>query len=141
MALNNFVTLGESGGTAYPLTDQGRTFSMARDERSVPVSLANGIIKKYFMAVKYTFNLSWTFLPSASTQTYDQKYARDKIKELSDYISGPLTLTLQRTAGGSPVGATTSYEVWVEGYSEEIVRRDYTNNTIWYEVQLDLKEQ
>lgn len=141
MALNNFVTLGEFGGTAFPLTDQGRTFSMARDERSVPVTLSNGIVKKYFMAVKYSFSLSWTFLPSSHLKTYDGKYARDKIKELTDYIDGPLTLTLQRTASGSPVGDTTSYTVWVESYSEDIIRRDYISNNIWYEVKLDLKEQ
>lgn len=141
MALNNFVTLGENGGTAYPLTDQGRTFSMSRDERSVPVSLASGLTKKYFMAVKYSFSLSWTFLPSSPQQTFDGKYARDKIKELADFTADTLTLTLQRTSAGSPVGNVTSYNVWVENYSEDIVRRDYVTNTIWYEIKLDLKEQ
>jgi hypothetical protein len=141
MALQNFITLGETGNTQYALTDQGRTFSMSRDERSVPVQLASGLIKKYFMAVKYSFSLEWSYLPGDSSQTYDKKYARNMIEELSRYTADTLTLTLQRTSGGVPTGAQTSYTVWVENYSEDIIRRDYASNSIWYNVKLDLKEQ
>ena len=143
MALGNFITLAASGGTpSYALTDQGRTFSMSRDERSASVSLANGLVKKYFMAVKYSFSLEWQMLPSVASKTYDKKNARDAIKELAD-LEDTLTLTLQRTSSGSPVGATTSYTVWLENYTEDIVRRDFSTSTptIWYTVKLDLKEQ
>lgn len=130
MSLPNLISLG-----GVELTDQGRTFSMSRDERSVPVQLASGVTKKYFMAVKYSFSLNWDMLPNASTKTYDLKSARDAIKTISD-TQDVLTLIVR-----SPIGATNTYTVWVDSYSEDIVRRDYVGNTIWYNVKLDLKEQ
>jgi len=141
VAFNNFVTLAASGGSpSYSLTDQGRTFAMSRDERSVPVNLANGLTKKYFMAVKYSFNLEWQMLPGPQSRTFDKKHARDAIKELVD-LEDTLLLTLQRTSTGSPSGTTTSHTVWVESYNEDIVRRDFGAGIIWYNVKLDLKEQ
>lgn len=130
MALPNFISLG-----GVELTDQGRTYSSARDERSQTVQLASGLTKKYFMAVKYSFNLSWDMLPSTSAQTFDGKAARDSIKTLVDTQS-TLTLIVR-----TPIGSASTFTVWVDSYSEDIVRRDYTNNVIWYNVKLDLKEQ
>lgn len=130
MALPNLISLN-----AVELTDQGRTFSQSKDERSTSVQLANGLIKKYFTAVKYSFSLSWTMLPNTAAQTYDKKGARNEIKTLAETQS-VLTLIVR-----SPIGSSTTYDVWVENYSEDIIRRDYVSNTIFYEVKLDLKEQ
>lgn len=140
MALANFVALGISGDTPTPLTDQGRTFSSNWDNRSTDVQLSTGLLKRYVTPTKHTFSLAWTMLPSDAILTYDQKEARDFIKTLVDGQQ-LLTLTLQRDSSGSPTGAVTSYDVWVESYSENIVRRDFRANTIWYDIQLELKQQ
>jgi len=130
MALPNLITLG-----GYELTDQGRTFSSARDERSIPVELASGLTKKYFKAVKYTFSIAWTQLPSLSTQTYDKKEARNTLKVLSD-TQAVLPLIVR-----APIGTTQTYNVWIESYSENIMRRDFVSGAIFYEVSLELKQQ
>jgi hypothetical protein len=140
MALANFVSLGPQGGASTALTDQGRTFDSAKDERSVSVTLANGLIRKYFLPVKYTFSIAWTMLPGPSSLTFDKKGARDAIKDLVD-SQQLMTLTLQRTSAGLPKGTTTSYDVWIESYTEKIVRRDFGSNSIWYDIQLELKQQ
>jgi hypothetical protein len=130
MALPNLISLN-----GVEFTDQGRTLSSSRDERSATVQLANGLTKKYFMAVKYSFSLNWTMLPSTASKTYDKKGARDELKALVD-TQDTLTLIVR-----SPIGSSSTYTVWVDSYSEDIVRRDYISNTIFYEVKLDLKEQ
>jgi hypothetical protein len=130
MSLPNLISLG-----GYELTDQGRTLSIARDERSIAVELAAGLTKKYFKAVKYSFSLKWTQLPSLSTQTYDRKEARNTLKVLSD------TQTVLPLIVRAPIGTTQTYNVWIESYSEDILRRDYISNAIFYEVSLELKEQ
>ena len=130
MALPNLISLN-----GYEFTDQGRTYSESRDERSVPVQLSSGITKKYFMSIKKSFSIEWNMLPSTSTQTYDHKSARDDLKTIMD-VQDVLTLVVR-----TPIGSSATYTVWVESYSEDIVRRDYINNTIWYNVKLSLKEQ
>jgi hypothetical protein len=140
MALAHFVSLGPQGGTLTPLTDQGRTFDSAKDERAITVTLASGLIRKYFLPVKYTFSIAWSTLPNRSALVFDGKGARDAIKDLVD-SQQLLTLTVQRASDGSPKGATTSYDVWVESYTEKILRRDAKSNSIWYDVQLELKQQ
>ena len=131
MSLPNFISLG-----GVELTDQGRTFASARDERSTPVQLASGLTKKYFMGnIKNTFSLSWTWLPGSSALTFDTKGGRDSIKTLAD-LKSVLALVVR-----TPVGSSATYNVWVESYSETILRRDFRANTIWYEVQMELKEQ
>jgi hypothetical protein len=130
MALPNLISLD---GTE--VTDQGRTFSSNREETSVQVQLASGITKKYFMDVKYTFSLNWTMLPNLTNQTFDGKAARDFLKTLSDK-QDTITLIVR-----SPIGSSNTYTVWVDSYSEKIIRRDYVSNNIYYDVELTLKEQ
>lgn len=131
MSLPNFISLG-----GVELTDQGRTFASAKDERSTSVQLASGLTKKYFMGnIKNTFSLSWTWLPGLTSLTFDGKGGRDSIKTLVD-MRDVHTLIVR-----SPVGSSATYTVWIESYSETILRRDARGNTIWYEVQMELKEQ
>ena len=130
MALPNLISLD---GTE--VTDQGRTFSSTREELSVPVQLASGLTKKYFMDVKYSFSLNWTMLPNLANQTFDGKSARDFLKTISDK-QDTITLIVR-----SPIGSSNTYTVWAESYSENIVRRDYVSNTIYYDIELTLKEQ
>ena len=117
------------------ITDQGRTFSEGRDERAVSNNTANGTIKKYIIAEKRTWSLSWSYIPQLSTDTYDEKGARDTIKALA-MIGDPITLRVRNSYGEEYV-----YTVWIEDYDEKVVRRDFVTNIFLYDVNLSLKEQ
>jgi len=117
------------------LTDQGRTFDEKRDERAVENVTAKGTIKKYIIAEKRTWDLSWAMLPQLASDTYDEKGARDTIKALA-MVGDTVTLWTR-----SSYGEEYTYTVWIENYSEKIVRRDFVSNIFLYDVSISLKEQ
>lgn len=132
MAYETLITLN-----GIELTDQGRTLSESREERAVSVQLANGKIKKYVMGEKHRWSVSWTWLPNASSLTYDGKAARDTIRPLA-YTGNTYSFTIKSTVGENPLA---SYTVFIESYEEEVVRRDTINNEFYYNVSIELMEQ
>jgi len=117
------------------LTDQGRTFDEDRDERAVENTTANGTIKKYIIAEKRTWNFGWSMLPQNASDTYDEKGARDTIKALA-MVGNTVTLRVRNSYGEEYI-----YTVWIESYSEKLVRRDFISNIFLYDISLSLKEQ
>ncbi len=128
--LSNLISLG-----GVEFTDDGRTFGTQRDERSVSVELASGKIKKYIKAEKTTFTVGWEYLPASSAYTSDNKGARNELRPIC-YTGATTTLVARNTMGGS-----TTYTVFVEDYSEQIVRRDPTTGNILYSITISLREQ
>lgn len=116
-------------------TDQGRTLSENREERSVVVQLASGKIKKYIMAIKKNWSISWQWLPNDPSFTHDGLNARDQLRGIA-YVGNTFTMLLRNN-----YGQTDSYTVWVESYSEEMIRRDDVSGQYFYNVSLELKEQ
>jgi hypothetical protein len=117
------------------LTDQGRTFDEKRDERAVENVTANGTIKKYIIAEKREWDLAWSMLPQNASDTYDEKGARDTIKALA-MVGNTVTLRVRDSYGEENI-----YTVWIQDYSEKIVRRDFVSNIFLYDVSISLKEQ
>lgn len=117
------------------LTDQGRTFSEAREERSVSVELASGRIKKYIKGLKRTWQIQWQWLPGDASSTHDGLGGRDQIRAIA-YSANTFALITRNT-----YGETDSYTVWVTDYDEELVRRDNVSGEHFYNVTLSLQEQ
>lgn len=130
MAYANFVAID---GTE--ITDQGRSFSKDREERSVIVELANGTMKKYVKGIKNVFNFTWQYLPNLAADTHDLKEARNTLISKNDGATH--TLSLRETPGGT----ATNYTVFVTTYTEEIVRRDFVGNRHLYVVTMSFTEQ
>lgn len=116
-------------------TDQNRTISESREERSVAVQLANGNTMKYVMGEKKRWSINWTWLPDNEQLTYDGKGARDHIRALS-YTGNTYTLVMR-----SSYGSIETYTIFIESYSENIVRRDTVNGQYFYDVSVELAEQ
>ena len=117
------------------ITDHGRTCSENREERAVSVQLASGKIKKYVMGEKKNWTLTWTWLPGSAALTTDGFGGRDSIRALA-YGSDTYTLVIRNSNG-----IIDTYTVFIEDYSEELVRRDLINSQFFYNVSLTLKEQ
>lgn len=117
------------------LTDQGRTFDEKRDERKVENTTARGTIKKYIIAEKKTWDISWTMLPQYAYDTYDGYGARDSIRALA--LSGnTVTLRVRNEYDEEFV-----YTAWIQDYSEKLVRRDFIANIFLYDVSISLQER
>jgi hypothetical protein len=119
------------------LTDQGRApVAVGRDERSVINELATGKRKRYVKAIKHTFSMSWEWLPDDEFDTIDGGWARKKMREFIG--DSPYTHTLRfydRNAGWK------EYTVFVNSYSEELVRRDPHTGTHFWSVSIEFEEQ
>jgi len=121
---------------SHPVTDQGRSpITVTRDERSVIVELANGDRKRYIKAVKHQFAMSWTWLPDKSIETIDGGIARQEIQNLVGTSGEVHTLRFyDRNAGWM------EYLVFVNTYSEILLRRDAASGTHFWEVTIELEE-
>lgn len=130
MALLNMLALN-----GQEFTDQGRTFSEILENREVGVETARGVLNKYIKAQKKTYSLAWVWLPNSADETYDGKSGRDGLRDIA-YGSGPYTCTLRYGTG-----IITNTTVWVESYSEDLLRRDFLTNGTFWNIRLDLKER
>jgi hypothetical protein len=130
MAYENILSLNDT-----EFTDQGRTLSESREERAVSVQLASGKIKKYVMGEKKRWSLEWSWLPNSSSMTHDGKAARDQLRAIA-YTGNTVTMLVRNT-----YGQTDTYTVWVESYSEDVIRRDTVNGEFFYNVSIELMEQ
>ena len=60
--------------------------TLSADKIEQSQRMADGSLRKYFIANKYTINLSWNDLPSTSLYTVDGKYGALDIKSWYDSI-------------------------------------------------------
>lgn len=136
MAINaSYAKLVTLDGTE--LSENARTFTLDREERSVSVELASGKINRYVKGVKHTFTLTWDWLPSDDATTVDGRAGRNTLFTLVDASTAPCRVLTVRKQDGT----TDTYTVFVDSYNEEIIRREIANQRYWYKVSLTLKEQ
>lgn len=130
MASRNLLTLN---GTA--LTDHGRTFNEHLDKREVAVELADGTVKKYIKGYKKIFSMEWDWVPSTAPKTFDAYAARDFIRHAaSQGTTFPFVVV-------NTIGVQETYVVWVEDYSEDLLKRDFVGGEFFWNIKLELKEQ
>lgn len=138
------------------LTDHNRSTLMLTPEQiSNERRTANGTMRKYVIAVKNSFQVSWNMLPSRTNMTVDGKTGAEAIKDFYDLYNGrPITLELRyhqyRGAGSSVVYSTDdntttmtvqTLNVFISSFSYEVVKRlkdssttgfDYVNVSIGF---------
>lgn len=121
---------------SIPLTDQGRSpVSVTREEKFTENELANASKRRYFRGVKHTWSFSWTFLPDEDEQTFDKYAARNTIKELIGDKGKDHVLKFYDSTW-----SYKEYEVFVESYQEDLVRRDAGGNMFFWEVSISFTE-
>lgn len=102
-----------------PITEHNRkslNFDPDRIERSQ--RMANGRLRKYVVADKEQFSVSWDMLPKGSTFSVDGKWSGDEIVNFYKTTKGSFTLTI--TNGDD---TTETYTVVFTDFSKEIVKR------------------
>ena len=131
MTITSFLSLN-----GQELTEQGRTISDSIALNASDVELDEGMRKRYVKKSKRKFSFKWEYLPSLQAHTIDNRKARDYIKDLAltTRVKIPMLIKLD------PLKAAESIYVFIEDYSEDLIRRDITTGCDYYSVSLSVEE-
>lgn len=104
--------------------------------------MANGTLRKYYVADKKNFDVSWSMLPSYRTETADGKWGAEDLREFYKSTSGKSTfkIRLNFAKGGSKDYGTTKeeeYTVSIRNCNFQLVKRGV--NAFW-NVSLSMEE-
>jgi hypothetical protein len=125
------------------LTAQNRKFNDSLKTIFVEQKNWNNDKSRYYRrsnSGKKSFKLSWEWLPSDREYTIDKREARNYIKNIS-MDPDVHTLTLL-SYGDDPedIFEETNYNIFITSYSEELIRRDLTTGTYFWQCSLDMEE-
>lgn len=100
-----------------------QAFEVPLDDLKTDARTANGFMRRYYVASKRKFTLSWNMLPALDGQTVDGKAGRNTIRGIHDTNIG-ITLTLiygEVDSSNNPSAITVT--VFIDSYSETLVKR------------------
>lgn len=87
--------------------------------------MANGTMRRYFVADKRTFSVTWNDLPTLDAQTVDGFFGAASIENLYNTQTGAVTL------GISPAsGAEVNYTCMITSFNKTISKR-YSDRELW----------
>lgn len=84
--------------------------------------LANGGMRRYFVANKLTFSFSWEKLPALDEQTVDGKAARNSIRNLWLANPGEIVMTYKEVNNNNNQ-ISSQYTVFIDTYQDELLKR------------------
>lgn len=89
-ASRNFLTVGDKFNTIFRrVSEHNRSeFNMGTIRIEQQQRMANGSLRKYFVADKKTFNVSWSMLPSFRNEAVDGAWAAEDIKAFYESSTG-----------------------------------------------------
>lgn len=115
------------------VTDHNRTdLSMEVERIETSRRMANGTMRKYWVADKRTFSTSWSMLPNVSTFTVDGHSGADDME--SFYYSTVGAFDLRLTYGNSP---ERLYRVMFTNFSKTLTKRGKFD---MYDVDVTMEE-
>lgn len=131
MTIISFLSLN-----GQELTEQGRTISDSIVFNASDVELDEGMRKRYVKDSKRKFSFKWEYLPSLQAHTIDNRKSRDYIKNLALTTRAKIPMSIKL----DPLKAAESIYVFIEDYSEDLIRRDITTGCDYYSVSLSVEE-
>lgn len=118
------------------ITEHGRTFTSSMTTSAANVELMNGNKRRFIKNAKNTYTLSFQYLPDHPERTIDGRKARNFLLSVArTSASASLSITLD------PAEPTYNTNVYVDSYSETLVRRDIPNQCAYYNVEISLREK
>jgi len=130
MALISFLSLnGEE------ITEQGRTISDSVNIGASEVELDAGIAKRYIKTNKRTFSIKWDWLPSIEAHTIDSRKARNYLKELA-FTRNKILVNIKMDHNEN----AESFYVYINDYSEDLIRRVVEDACDYYNVNMSFEE-
>lgn len=101
------------------ITDHNRQPLTVENERIVKEDrMANGTMRRWYVADKRTFSCSWEMVPKPTNRTVDGFWGGDAIENF--YYSTPGSFTLETTDAD---GTVETFTVMFTDFSKDIVKR------------------
>ena len=119
----------------FEITEHNRNFDGGTAISANDIELINGDKKRYIRNNKNLYNFNFTYLPSLQTHTVDGRRGRDYLYSIA---MTPASVSLSIKLDPEENFYTTT--VYVESYSETLIRRDLTSQCSYYDVTISFKE-
>lgn len=117
------------------ITEHNRLFDGGTLINAATLELSNGNRRRYIKKNKNLYNLSFSYLPDLETKTIDGRKARNYLLQLA---RTPAAVSLSiKLDPNEPFYNTT---VFIDAYSESLIRRDIPNQCAYYDVQISMRE-
>lgn len=118
------------------ITEQGRTITDSIQIGASEIDLDAGVSRRYIKNNKRTFSFEWQYLPSIQEKTIDNRKSRDFIKNLAFTTKNKILMKIKLD---HQENAEEIY-VFINEYSEELIRRDIQEGCDYYTVSLAVEE-
>jgi hypothetical protein len=118
------------------ITEHGRTFTSSMLTSAANVDLLNGNKRRFIKNSKNSYTLSFQYLPDHPERTIDGRKARNYLLSVARTASSAsLSIVLD------PAEPAYNTVVYIDSYSETLVRRDIPNQCAYYNVEISLREK
>lgn len=117
------------------ITEQGRKVSDAINLGATSVELDAGVSRRYLKQNKRVFTFQWEWMPSLQSHTIDNRKARDYVKQIA-FTTGSVSMSIKL----HPTDAAELINVYVNDYSEDLIRRSPMEGCDYYTVSLTVEE-
>lgn len=130
MSIQKLLTINSN-----EITEHNRKISITEQIAANDIDLASGHRRRYYSRNKKQFGLNWTYLPSLQSKTVDGRVGRDFLYSLANG-SSVATVVIEQSPG-----EFETYDCYIDSYSEDLIRREYTTQCSYYNVSLTLTER
>lgn len=117
------------------ITEHNRTLDSLYKFNSVDLDLANGNKRRFIKNNKNVYNIAFKYLPDKSEKTIDGRKSRNFLYDLA---RTPSSLSLSIKLDPSLPAYNTT--VYVDSYSETLIRRDIPGQCAYYDITMSLSE-
>ena len=131
MSIQKLLTINST-----EITEHNRKITVNEEIAAQDVDLASGHRRRFYSRNKRKFDISWSYLPSLQAQTVDGRVGRDFLNNIAN-SSASVAVGIEL----EPNGGLTSYDCYIDSYSETLIRREYSTQCAYYDVSLTLTER
>lgn len=118
------------------ITEQGRKMTDNVVVNASSVELDNGVTRRYLKTNKRSFTFQWDWLPSLESHTIDNRKSRDYIKNLVFTTKNKILMEVKLDHNEE----SELIYVYINDYSEDLIRRDPTTGCDYFTVTLTVEE-
>lgn len=127
-----------------PLTNHNRNLDISRSPIYLENRNWNNRSSRYYKrqsnSDRATFSISWSFLPNYREKTVDNRMARDYLLSIAEDPDVHTLKVINQNENDLTPYTETTYNVFVRGYSESLIRRDLQDGVYYFDCNLTLEE-
>lgn len=130
------------GGTYYKLSEHNRSeFTISPQRFEKTQRMANGTLRKFFVADKKVFSLSWDMLPSSSSLTVDGAWGAEEMRTFYTSADGRGTFNIKVNLAKNGSDQTSSgYEEYTVSITSAVFVVQKRGVQPHYSVSLSMEE-